>query len=119
MWQKITYYYLGLATEILAIFYLTMNGHRLVEWRFKSKFGEVDLITIRNKSIYFIEVKYRSSFVDQYQLVSNKQSQRIKSAAKFYLSKHTYYEKHDVHLDLFAFSPPFNIQYYSNYFTNN
>lgn len=52
-------YTAGLTGEKLAEEYLLKLGYKLVERRFRSRHGEVDLIARKGKTLHFIEVKYR------------------------------------------------------------
>ena len=52
---------LGNAGEYLAAEYLEAKGHTILERGFRCKTGEIDLISKKENSIHFIEVKTRSS----------------------------------------------------------
>lgn len=52
---------LGKLGEELAENYLKCNGYKIIEKNFRSRFGEIDLIAIKNNILSFIEVKTRTS----------------------------------------------------------
>lgn len=52
---------LGSWGEEQAVHFLLCNGYRVIERNFKVWEGEIDIVTERNGSIVFVEVKTRSS----------------------------------------------------------
>jgi putative endonuclease len=77
----------GYIAEIVAGFYLSALGYKIASHRFKTPFGEIDLIA-RKKNIYlFVEVKYRKTHYDSAFSLSHRQIQRIINACNFYQSK--------------------------------
>ena len=49
---KLIRYYFGLAAEIIASWYLRINFYQIIKHRFKSPFGEIDLIAKKKQSDY-------------------------------------------------------------------
>lgn len=41
--------------------WLTQRGHRVLDRNFRSRFGEIDLITLDGKTLVFVEVRYRAA----------------------------------------------------------
>lgn len=52
---------LGVKGERIAAEYLQNKGYRIIERNFRKQYGEVDIITVHNNTLIFIEVKTRSS----------------------------------------------------------
>lgn len=52
---------LGKTGEDTAVKYLLARGHSILERNFATKYGEVDIITVHEDIIVFVEVKTRSS----------------------------------------------------------
>jgi putative endonuclease len=52
---------IGQVGEETAKNYLISEGFILIQTNFKSKFGEIDIICEKNKTVYFVEVKFRNS----------------------------------------------------------
>ena len=50
---------LGKLGEDLAATYLTNHGYRLIERNFKKRYGEIDIIAVKDGILVFIEVKTR------------------------------------------------------------
>lgn len=77
----------GHRAETAALLLLRLKGYRLLARRFKSHFGEVDLIMRRGQTTAFIEVKARPSHDEAAISVSPIQAKRIGQAAKLWLAK--------------------------------
>ncbi|MDC0348977.1 YraN family protein [Alphaproteobacteria bacterium] len=83
----------GLWAERLAIFSLRLKGHRVLEKRYKTPGGEIDLITETFGHIIFTEVKARPTLSEAAYALTLKQQQRLHNAALYYLQKKTYSKK--------------------------
>lgn len=53
----------GRLAEDYAIKLLTENGYKVIDRNFRSKFGEIDIIAIKNDCLVFVEVKARWSLI--------------------------------------------------------
>ena len=80
----------GLAGESRAVLYLQKIGYRLVHKRYRSLYGEVDLIMRDNDTLVFVEVKlrYTGRSGDGLMAVTKKKQRRIIKTALFYLAEH-------------------------------
>lgn len=65
-----------------------LRGYRILEKRFKTKIGEIDLIARRKDVIVFIEVKHRASIDAGVYSVTPAQSRRIDDAANLFMAKY-------------------------------
>ena len=54
-------YFFGLIAEYYVIFLFFFEGYKLLKHRYKTKFGEIDIIAKDKKEYVFIEVKTRTS----------------------------------------------------------
>jgi putative endonuclease len=65
--------------EVLIVNFLLTKGFQIIERRYSSRGGEIDIIyTIPNrKIIVFAEVKYRNSIQDFSGIITNKKFERI------------------------------------------
>lgn len=52
----------GANYEKTAQFYLEKEGYRVIEWNYRCRFGEIDIIARDDRYLVFIEVKYRTSY---------------------------------------------------------
>ena len=88
--MTISNYKKGLFAEYLAIIYLFFAGYRIIAHRYKTKFGEIDIIAQKGKDIIFVEVKTRQHIENAAEAVSKKSQKRIENAAKLWLSRSKY-----------------------------
>ena len=80
-WRK------GLRAERWATIWLRLKGYSINEQRYKSPFGEIDIIAERSGVMVFVEVKSRKSFLDAKESITPKQRRRIEKAATLYMAK--------------------------------
>ena len=92
---------LGKEGEDLAGDYLTANGFRILEERFRTRFGEIDIIASKQGEFFFVEVKTRSDRrrgkpIEQFPFY---RVERLKKMALFYAARKRLLEK-NLHLSL-------------------
>lgn len=75
----------GRFAERLAKLFLQLKGYRILEQRWKTKLGEVDLIAFKNNQFVFIEVKARKTHQLALEAVTHTNRRRIEAAAGAYL----------------------------------
>ena len=75
--------------ELKAVEYLVVNGHTILERNWKTKFCEIDIVSVKEKTVYFTEVKYRKDTArgTGLDVITKKKQQQMKFAAEFYMSK--------------------------------
>lgn len=73
----------GKLAELLIFARYMCHGFLPVKWRYRTRFGEIDLIVKKHNHIRFIEVKYRASYDGQDHPISPKQRKRLQRAALF------------------------------------
>ncbi len=77
---------IGDSAEDVAAKYLQKNGHKILDRNWKTKYCEIDIVSLRNEIIYFTEVKYRQK-PDQgggLAVITPKKLKQMKFAAEFY-----------------------------------
>ena len=94
---------IGDEAESEAVKYLVTLGHDILERNWKTKFCEIDVVSLKNKTFYFTEVKYRKKVVhgSGLEAVTTKKLRQMKFAAEYYATSH---ELKDVDLRLVAVS---------------
>jgi len=78
--------YFGNLGESYAKKLLQSKGYRILETKFRSKFGEIDLVTLKDNTIIFIEVKTRWSnkFGKPEESVTKSKIKKLKRTAEYY-----------------------------------
>jgi len=85
------HYYKGVLAENLCMCYLWLRGHRIIGKRIKTPVGEIDILTRRRRTLYAIEVKYRSGGIDEAKMAVLKSRKRVQMAYKWWSQgKNTY-----------------------------
>lgn len=108
-------YQAGLVAEILAALYLFFKGYRLLAWRYKCLYGEVDLIAMsRDCTIVFVEVKERNSLDAGLSAITPQMKNRISTAAKSWTAHNAGYATCAMRFDVIAISLPFSIRHMDN-----
>ena len=75
--------------ESLAAEYLRKKRYKLLAARYRSRFGEIDLIVSDRKYLVFVEVKLRKSsqFAKALEYVDRRKQDRIRTTAQMYLAQ--------------------------------
>lgn len=65
-------------------------GYHILEYNFRSRQGEIDIVAKDGKYLVFVEVKYRASTRsgDPLESVDLRKQRRICRAARYYLMRH-------------------------------
>lgn len=78
----------GKMAETGAEVLLRTMGFSILERRFKTPAGEIDLVARRGRRIAFIEVKHRATLDDAAESVTAKLRRRVRHAAEIWLQDH-------------------------------
>lgn len=108
-------YNLGIAAEKLAIIFLRLKGYKILEWRFRSYFGEIDIIAKKASVIVIIEVKARYLKTEPYELIKATQISRIKKSAEYFYAKNKKFHDCDLRFDFIEVNKFFFIKHYKNF----
>ena len=73
-----TSYEKGIKGEQIALAYLEKKGYKLMDTRYSTHYGEVDLIVKKEDVIVFVEVKYRHKGQKGKGVITNKKQKRNK-----------------------------------------
>lgn len=104
----------GVAAEDLAARYLTDKGYVILAQRYKTKFGEIDLIAQKGDVLHFIEVKTRQTQEEALYSITPRAQRRIEQSALYFLSTHPRYNDCAMQFDVIAISAPFEILHLDN-----
>lgn len=77
----------GLIGENIACQFVSEIGYRVIARNYRTRFGEIDIIAIKDNRIHFIEVKYRKNqgFGLVQEAVTKRKIERLLKTAKSYL----------------------------------
>lgn len=83
---------LGRFGESAAIKLLTKQGYSIIATNYRSRFGEIDIIAKKDSTLYFIEVKTRSSLAmgQPYEAINPVKIWRLKRVATEFLLKNSF-----------------------------
>jgi len=104
--RKAKTYDKGVKAERAAANWLKLKGYKILEMRYKTKFGEIDLIISKNNLIAFVEVKARKDNATALESITPKMRLRITQSAQYYISQNDVSE-YDFRFDVVTVSPSF------------
>ncbi len=78
---------IGNIAEDLACKFLIKNNYKIVDRNFYSKFGEIDIIALKNRVLHFIEVKSGKNFDPVYAITPKKIDKILKTVNYYILKK--------------------------------
>ncbi|WP_022722755.1 YraN family protein [Rhodopseudomonas sp. B29] len=84
--DRVAAFQTGISAETRAAAYLMAKGYRVLARRFKTPYGEIDLIVKRRALVAFVEVKARARLDDAAYAVTPRQQQRIIAATEAWLA---------------------------------
>ncbi len=93
-----------MASEVWAAFYLVCLGYRILDRRYKTRVGEIDLIARRGRVLCFVEVKGRRSNANDIP-VTSRQMNRIARASLLYMQSHPKVSELDMRYDVLIIRP--------------
>ena len=110
--QKITTKQLGDRGEQVVADYLEASGHVIVARNYKTKLFEVDIISRKDRVLYFTEVKYRgdSDFGAGLDFIDKKKQQKMHLAVAGFLATHPKYADFMPILAVAAVDKDFNLE---------
>jgi len=77
----------GNLAEDRAADFLKNNGYQIIERNFYSRFGEIDIIALKDEAVHFVEVKSGLDFELAIQNITPKKLSRLIKTAAVYIKK--------------------------------
>ena len=109
---------IGSIAEDAAEEFLFSKGHEIITRNWKTKWCEIDIISIKDEVLYFTEVKYRKNNRSGggIEAITKKKENQMRFAAKFYLESNEFDEKTDAILSVISLTgnPPVVETYIQN-----
>jgi uncharacterized protein (TIGR00252 family) len=86
---------MGYAAETVAAEFLLARGHEILARNWKTKFCEIDIVSSRQKILYFTEVKFRekANYGDGLAAITPKKLMQMRKSAEIFLSRHPEFAK--------------------------
>lgn len=106
----------GIMAEGAAELFLRAKGFEILQRRYKTPVGEIDLIARDDQYIVFVEVKARPSVDEAMYAITPKMRARIHAAAGHFTVNFPEYANHPRRVDVMAVKLPFTIQHLENAF---
>jgi putative endonuclease len=103
--ERIAAFRTGLSAESRAAAYLMAKGYRVLAKRFRTPYGEIDLVVRKRNLLAFVEVKARASLDEAAYAVTPRQQQRIIAAAQAWLMAHPEHAEFDMRFDAMLIAP--------------
>jgi putative endonuclease len=103
--ERVAAFRLGLSAESRAAMLLIAKAYRILARRWKTPFGEVDIVARRRHTLVFVEVKARATADEAIEAVTARSQQRIIRAAEMWLGHHPEDGKGDVRFDVIVVTP--------------
>jgi putative endonuclease len=103
--ERVAAFRTGLSAEGKAAAYLMAKGYRVLAKRFRTPYGEIDLVAKKRNLVAFIEVKARASLEDAAYAVTPRQQRRIIDAAQAWLMDHPDHAEFDLRFDVILIAP--------------
>ena len=103
--ERVVAFRLGLSAESRAAMLLIAKGYRIVARRWKTPFGEIDIVARRRRELVFVEVKARERADDAAEAVLERGKRRIVAAAELWLAHHPDDAQRPIRFDVMLVTP--------------
>ena len=102
---RIAAYRGGHRGEMLAALFLRCKLYRIVQRRYKTPVGEIDLIAERFGTTVFVEVKARSKAASEAETLESVNQSRILRAAQYWVARHPAKAATSLRFDIIFLTP--------------
>jgi putative endonuclease len=103
--ERVDAFRLGLSAESRAALFLIAKAYRILARRWKTPFGEIDIIARRRRVLVFVEVKARERIDDALEAVTERSKHRIVSAAELWRARHPHHANGEIRFDVIVVTP--------------
>ena len=114
--ERVAAFRLGLSAESRAAMLLLAKGYRIAARRWKTPFGEIDIVARRRRALVFVEVKARDRADEAAEAVTERTKRRIVAAAELWLAHHPDDIERDIRFDVMLVAPGRMPQHIANAF---
>jgi putative endonuclease len=103
--ERVAAFRTGLSAETRAAAWLIAKGYRILAKRFRTPYGEIDIVARRRNLLAFVEVKARNTLDEAAYAVTQRQQRRIIDAAQAWLMAHPEHADFDLRFDVMLIAP--------------
>lgn len=103
--ERVAAFQRGLSAESRAALLLIAKAYRILARRWKTPFGEIDIVARRRGVVVFVEVKARASIDGAIEAVTERTQRRVIAAAQLWLARHPQHTNGDVRFDIIVVTP--------------
>lgn len=103
--ERLAAFRFGLSAESRAAMFLIAKGYRILARRFKTPFGEIDIVARRRRALVFVEVKARERADEAAEAVTARGKQRIIAAAELWLARSPAGAQQEIRFDVILVTP--------------
>jgi putative endonuclease len=103
--ERVAAFQTGVSAEARAAAFLMAKGYRILAKRFRTPYGEIDLVARRRNLLVFVEVKARATLDDAAYAVTPRQQRRIIDAAQAWLMAHPEHAEFELRFDAMLIAP--------------
>ncbi|HEV7603251.1 MAG TPA: YraN family protein [Bradyrhizobium sp.] len=103
--ERVAAFRTGLSAETRAAAWLTAKGYRILAKRFRTPYGEIDIVARRRNLLAFVEVKARASLDEAAYAVTPRNQRRIIDAAQAWLMTHPEHADFELRFDVLLIAP--------------
>ena len=91
---------IGDAGEQTAADWLVADGHEIIARNWRTRYCEIDIVSMKDDVLYFTEVKYRKNddFGGGLAAITAKKQRQMRFAAELFIAKHPQYEGRDMRM---------------------
>ena len=93
-------YWSGHRGEALAAWFLRLKFYRILDRRYKTPMGEIDLVAERLGTTVFVEVKARRHKSGETEALGAVNQERIGRAAQYWLARHPQHTQRNLRFDV-------------------
>lgn len=104
----------GLSAEQIAADHLRGLGYDILEMRYKTKAGEIDVIAQDGNCLVAVEVKFRADLTQALEAITPRSRRRIENAFLTYISKNYPAMDQAMRFDVIAIIPPLSVHHLEN-----
>jgi putative endonuclease len=103
--ERLAAFQRGLSAESRAALLLIAKAYRILARRWKTPFGEIDIVARRRGVLVFVEVKARGSLDEAVEAVTDRTKRRVMAAAELWLARHPQYANGEIRFDVMVVMP--------------